>query len=477
MDPTSILGIITASFQFAEIALKTVSKLVQISQALEDAPKRMRDQLHDIKKSINRLRNFSTEMERDLITSSISPDRLVSLKLAVEDWVATAGDLESRLSHLLNPPTMSNRPKWKDFKIACKSLSQFDDVQWKIQRLESLSHRVWEELLRTLLESQLQVQTRIIDGEAKISSCIQEAFRKLCDERTDCEHRLSTTLREEGAVTQAAIGDLTTSVNASFNQLNLRASRSYVHMANKINDHVSEEFRLMRTFISSTRLGNDLALMNEQQLQQSLLGPVHNDLLRNSQDDIGSRETSWVKENTSVVSHEMSLQAHTESNRFPPACCCPNRSGRTWRVSKNLRLRYCVVAHAASCPLAPTTQQLRALSIHIGLPRFLGPTIELSLTTSTQRSGYTVAQSLRYFPTVKRLNSPIFAEFDMISAFLNKSAYTLWQQNDVDAFRSVMRNLPKKLQSIAASGAGSCRDKDEVGNTVLLVRAIRESGV
>lgn len=178
MDPVIILSVAAASFQFAELAVKSFSKIAKITKDFEDVPKRMRDQLNDIETSITRLRDFSTDLTRDASASSLEPSRLGSLTSAVDNWLTTAADLESTLQGILNPSTASKRHKWQ---IAFKSLRQSDDIEWQIQRFQSLNHEIWRELLRTLLASQLQIKSDILDGETRISSNLSVAFQKLED--------------------------------------------------------------------------------------------------------------------------------------------------------------------------------------------------------------------------------------------------------------------------------------------------------
>lgn len=476
MDPVTILSVAAASFQFAELAVKSFSKIAKITKDFEDVPKRMKDQLNDIEKSIARLRDFSTDLTKDASVSSIGPSRLGSLTSAVDNWLTTAADLESTLQGILNPMTASKRHKWR---IAFKSLRQADDIEWQVQRLQSLNHEIWGELLRTLLASQLQIMNDILDGETKISSNLRVAFRKLQDEQSDSKSHLVAIVQEEGTNTRTTLENLTASMKASFDQLSLRASRDQEATVDRINTRVSAEIRGMRAVVSSATRGK-YALLNygpetsSMPLSLAWLGLVRDSSLLTAKDDsleILSRDNAPAAPDPFIPLHHRSWLP----NQSLPPCRCCLRTRRVWQVSKGLRLRYLALKHVFPCTQSLGTEQFRSVSIYVELPRFMGPTIEVSVATATERTGYAFSQTFRYFPTVKRLTSPIFAEFDTLRNLFRNGHYidaVTPEQIDIDAVRCSIRDLPTRLQRITATGTGSCRDKDEVGNTLLLVCAM-----
>lgn len=468
MDPVTLLSVAAASFQFAELAVKSFSKIAKITKDFEDVPKRMRDQLNDIEASITRLRDFSTDLTRDTSVSSLEPSRLGNLTLAVDSWLTTAADLESTLQGILNPSTASKRHKWQ---IAFKSLRQSDDIEWQMQRLQSLNHEIWGELLRTLLASQLQIKSDILDNEIKISSNLRVAFQKLEDGQSDSKSHLVAIVREEGANTRTTLDNLTTSMKASFDQLSLRASRDQEATVDRINTRVSAEIRELRALVSSATRGKYALLNYGLKTSNIPLGLAHDGSLLTVKDDspqIVSRDNAPAAPNPFIHLHHRS---RSPNQSLPPCRCCP-RTTRVWQVTRGFRLRYEAVKHDFPCSQSLETTQFRSISVHIELPRFMGPSMEVSVATATERTGYAFSQTFRYFPTVKRLTSPIFGEFDKLRNLFRNGHYidaVTPEQIDIEAVRCTIRDLPMRLQRITATGTGSCRDKDEVGNTLLLV--------
>lgn len=468
MDPVTLLSVAAASFQFAELAVKSFSKIAKIIKNFEDVPKRMRDQLNDIEASITRLRDFSTDLTRDTSVSSVEPSRLGNLTLAVDSWLTTAADLKSTLQGILNPSTASKRHKWQ---IAFKSLRQSDDIDWQVQRLQSLSHEIWGELLRTLLASQLQIKSDILGGETKISSNLRVAFQRLQDEQPSSKSHLVATVQEEGTRTRTTLDNLTTSMSANFNQLSLQASRDQDTMIGRVNAHVSEEIRELRALVSSATSGTYALLGCGPETSPLPLGLARGGSLLTTKDS--GLET--VPRDNAPAAPDPFIHVHQRTwipNQSLTPCRCSVRIKRVWQVSRGLRLRYEAVKHDFPCSQSLETTQFRSLSIHIELPRFMGPSMQVSVATATERTGYAFSQTFRYFPTVKRLTSPIFGEFDKLRNLFRNGHYidaVTPEQIDIDTVRCTIRDLPKRLQKITATGTGSCRDKDEVGNTLLLV--------
>lgn len=465
MDPVTILSVAAASFQFAELAVKSLSKIAKITKDFEDVPKRMRDQLNDIESSITRLRDFSTDLTRDASVSSLEPSRLGSLVSAVDNWLTTAAGLESTLQGILNPSTTSKRRK---LQVAFRSLRQADDIEWQVQRLQSLNHEIWGELLRTLLASQLQIKNDILDGETKISSNLRVAIQKLEDEQSDSKSHLVAIVQEEGTNTRATLDNLTASMKASFDQLSLRASRDQEAMVDRINTRVSAEIRELRALVSSATHGKYALLNRGLETSNMPLGLARDGSLLTAEDDsleIASRDNAPAAPDPFIPLH------HRTNQSLSPCRCCL-RTTRVWQVTRGLRLRYEAVKHEFPCSQSLEMTQFRSVSIHIELPRFMGPTMVVSVATATERSGYAFSQTFRYFPTVKRLTSPIFGEFDRLRNLFRNGHYmdtVTPEQIEIDAVRCTIRDLPTRLQRITATGTGSCRDKDEVGNTLLMV--------
>lgn len=470
MDPVTILSVAAASFQFAELAVKSISRIAKMSQDLKDIPKRLRDQLNDIETSITRMRDFSTDLTTNPSLSSLEPSRLGSLTSAVNNWMTTAANLESTLHDVLNPSTASKSRKWK---VAFASLRQADDIESEIRRLQSLNNEIWGELLRTLLASQLQIKSGILDGETNISSKLQVAFQRLQDEQSNYKGHLVATIQEEGTNTRTTLDNLATSINASFGQLSLQASHDQEVVVGRINAHISEEFRALRAFVSSSTSWKHAFIDDGPETSNMTPPLVRGGSLLTAEDDsveILSGGNAPAAPDPFIPFHQRSWHA----NQSPPPCSCPLRIKRVWQVLKGLRLRYEAVRHVFPCQQSSEMGQFRSVSIRIELPRFMGPTIEVSVATATATTGYALSwTTFTCFPTVKRLASPIFGEFDRLQRFFRKGKFPEpLELIDMEAFRCDIRDLPRRLQRITATGAGSCRDKDEVGNTLLLVCAM-----
>lgn len=522
MDPVSIIGVAAASFQFAEVAVRSISKIAKITQNLEDVPRRMKDHLNDTQTSIARLRDLSAELRRDPSVSSLESSRLGRLTTAVDKWINVAAGLESRLHGVISPSNSPKYQKWKDLRLACRSLRQAEDIEWQVERLKRLSDDIWEELLRTILASQLEIKSCLFDGEARISSNLRGVFHQieaaqvdskaqllatiqeegaetrrtldnsalstssdicnraveLQDAQSNCKDELSAVILEEGNKNREALGSHTESLNSSFNNLkreySLQARQHRDIAVGKVNAHISQELRAFRSFLLSATHG-DHAFLDTGLETSATTSVVHGEsLLTASHNTLGSPLT-----HNNPTAPDPFIPANQRSRSFtqvPPPCCCPLRVKKVWQVSKGLRLRYEAVKHVFPCSQSIDTQNFRSASIRIELPPFMGPAIDVSVATATTRTGYSFTQSLRYFPTVQRLNSPIFREFDALHTSLEQ--YTRSQAFDPDhigSIRCMIQALPRKLQAIAAGGTGSCRDKDEVGNTILLVCVIIQS--
>lgn len=145
--------------------------------------------------------------------------------------------------------------------------------------------------------------------------------------------------------------------------------------------------------------------------------------------------------------------------------------------------------HDESCPWFRSPAWSRRYQFSFQLLPFLNKTVEIVFGATFQGGGFHIEPPLRVYPTVRRLQSPIFSLFDNLPKrctletteleyFTEYSWVDQWDRVrcagwkwDLGRVRLELANLPEKLAMIQASGRGSIRDKDESGQTLLVVRA------
>lgn len=143
MDPASIIGIVAAACQFAELAAKGAIKGAGLLKSLRDTPAKLTELLRVVQISKQNMVQLRDHLAHPTLLSLSTQLQLQSFRDDIDQAHRIAEDLELQIEALVGPTTQSLRgikKLWRDV-IIVKKEGELNDRFEAIQRYNEQIHR------------------------------------------------------------------------------------------------------------------------------------------------------------------------------------------------------------------------------------------------------------------------------------------------------------------------------------------------
>lgn len=469
MDPVTAIGLAASSIQLAEFGVHVLLGIIKVAKDLKDLPKRLKELLDDVKKSIQRTCSLRDSLQDPASTfaKGITSDQATSLRTVVEDGYQAALALQKKLDRRFgSSPAGKLSRAWR----AIVSLDMEKDVEERMRRIIRLNDEITRQLQVASLESQVHHAGTIADANSFLGSKIDQLHLQLEDQQETVQSHFDDGLRREHVVTRNEIHSLRDTIlqimTTERQQLPPDTQALALTLSDEDRAKLAKEVCIaLATYPSDLRDSYDSLLHTEPELGQQA-------------PQVERPWRSW--------------------NRL---CTCRLIRDTSTRGPRSLRLEYQASStHSPSCTYAKNAEKTWKYTLSVLLLPLSKKTVAFTFSASFQGGGFCIAPLLSVYPTVQRSSSPVFQEFDLIpmrcayfairstghhSRSVSRQSYTesityggIRDQNgyrfdvywNLSLLKSQLGALIRNILEAESFGAGSLSDKDEFGNTLLHVR-------
>jgi hypothetical protein len=154
VDPICVLGAAAAAAQFGDAAAHLLLESIKLLKNLNETPKRMEQQLHDVTKSIERILVFRNTIlaPGSPVFIHLTPQQLKRIDEAISDANVAMESLHRSLQFLFPRQTSTVNNALNSLWRAVVSVTKEKDIQEKVQRINRIHQELMQELLMTELE-------------------------------------------------------------------------------------------------------------------------------------------------------------------------------------------------------------------------------------------------------------------------------------------------------------------------------------
>jgi len=471
MDPVSALGVAATTLQFAEVAGKALFTTIRLMKDLRDVPIRLKSLFDDVEKAVQRIGYLHQSLQdpTSKFATTLPELQLKLLRSLVDDGRLAIADLYQKLERVVGPQAQAGARLKKAWRAAV-SVKLEADIERDLERIQ----RVNNDLTRQLQIATLELQADVVPSVGNLSQTTEALRVELEKLRLDLQMvSLQRTMIASTSVSQAS----------------LSLGSSPTEPENTTQTILVRERDIFRldTIPALSMLSKRETVELSQHVAQDLV--LHSGASKQlSRSSRSARPTTA----SSVLSTPWAQPEEL-------VCTCKGPRQRTSRRYGFVSLDYGSRSmHWRSCPFVGANKKLSHYAISLNMAPFVQRTVVIGLDSTVQGGSVSIAPSIKLFATVKRSDSEIFKLFDTFPDHCSEKHFyqapgsrfqdllesqvhveqIASQGNtleflfawDIDAVRTQLRLLARKLLQVATEGNGTLGDRDEGGNTILHVR-------
>ncbi|KAK3485245.1 uncharacterized protein B0T23DRAFT_327068 [Neurospora hispaniola] len=490
MDPASILGIVAAACQFAELAAKGAIKGAGLLKSLRDTPAKLTELLRLVQISKQNMVQLRDHLAHPTLLGLLPQLQLQSFRDNIDQAHKIAKELEVQIESLVEPTTQDLRgikKLWRDV-ITVKKEGEFNDRFEAIQRYNEQIHRGLSGLQVALstknLESSVAIGTRVNENTTVLAE-IKDKVYELNSRKTDVDIDVNVHGSTLIAAQQTRASPATTRV-----EFELRLEPV------SIRDEIRSELMLLMTGQGPYASASNALLPIVSRLSYEDRAQVASMLLM-----------TQAQHTNSPRRHSNSAAARRSSDRHPapgpPLCDCDIKTYNIGKTFKRGPFSFGYgyenqKRHHNSCPYSggQTAKRTWNSELCMQLLPLVNKTVQFALSATIGGGGFELRFPLKVVPTVQRANSAIFMLFDNFAErcaelgffreyyvdqrlypdFYVDYRYYVYQYRrdsntaavwDIDRIRQELQHIHRVLCDAHILQIGSIRDRDESGFTVL----------
>ncbi|EGO55041.1 hypothetical protein NEUTE1DRAFT_139321 [Neurospora tetrasperma FGSC 2508] len=489
MDPASIIGIVAAACQFAELAAKGAIKGAGLLKSLRDTPAKLTELLRLVQISKQNMVQLRDHLAHPTLLSLLPQLQLQSFRDDIDQAHKIAEELEVQIESLVGPTTQDLRgikKLWRDV-ITIKKEGEFNDRFEAIQRYNEQIHRGLSGLQVALstknLESSVAIGTRVNQNTTVLAE-IKDKVYELNSRKTDVDIDVNVHGSTLIAAQQTRASPATTRV-----EFELRLEPV------SIRDEIRSELMLLMTGQGPYASASNALLPIVSRLSHEDRAQVTSMLLMTQ-----AQHANNPRRHSNSAAVRRSFDWH--SAPWPPLCDCDIK---TYNIEKTFKRGPFSFGygyenqkrHHTSCPYngGEAVKQTWNYRLCMQLLPLVNKTVQFALSATIGGDGLELQFPLKVFPTVQRANSAIFMLFDnfaercaelgffrgyyvnqrLYPQFLVHGVYPIDNEHDsntavawdIDRVRQELRHIRRVLCDAHVLRIGSIRDRDESGFTVL----------
>ncbi|KAK1779641.1 hypothetical protein QBC45DRAFT_450795 [Copromyces sp. CBS 386.78] len=502
MDPASIIGIVAAACQFADLAAKGAIKGAGLLKSLEDTPVKLAELLGTVETSKKNMVQLRGHLTHPTLMSFLPHSQLQSFRADIEKAYKAVEELELHLEPLVGYPSQDQRGikrLWRAV-VLLKREGEFNERFETIQRHNEQIYRRLSGLQLALsaknLETSVMIETKVNENTSALTE-IGKHVKELNDRKTDVGIDVNVHGSSLIGVQQTGYSPARTPV-----EFEMRIEPSTVR------DEIRSELMLLMTG------------QHPYPSSFSVLLPI---LSRLSDEDKAGVARSLGMDRPQQPSDPRSTSNFAAAKPFfdqypasgSPICGCKidtSKGGREFRrgpfsfgfsyQSQKRHHTSCLHGnrnqnrHHASCSYneGEAVKRTWKYQLCIQLLPLVNKTLHCAFSATMGEGGLELRFPLKVFPTVRRTSSAIFSLFDNFtercaklsfsSKYDNKRLFLTWKLEpshpetnqpshvhdfvwDIDRVREELRYMHRVLCNAHLLQIGSIRDTDESGYTVL----------
>ncbi|EAA29742.1 hypothetical protein GE21DRAFT_9721 [Neurospora crassa] len=489
MDPASILGIVAAACQFAELAAKGAIKGAGLLKSLRDTPAKLTELLTLVQISKQNMVQLRDHLAHPTLLSLSSQFQLQTYRDDIGKAHKVAQDLELQIESLVGPTTQDLRgikKLWRDV-ITIKKEGEFNDRFEAIQRYNEQIHRGLSGLQVALstknLESSVAIGTRVNENTTVLAE-IKDKVYELNSRKTDVDIDVNVHGSTLIGAQQTRASPATTRI-----ELELRLEPA------TIRDELRSELMLLMTGQGLYASASNALLPIVSRLSHEDRAQVASMLLMNQ-----IPYSNNPRRHSNSAAARRSFDRHSASG--PTVCGCDTKTYNTGKAFRRGPFSFGYgyenqKRHHTSCPYSggQAVKQTWNYQLCMQLLPLVNKTVQFAFSATIGGGGFELRFPLKVFPTVQRANSAIFRLFDNFAErcaeldffreyYVDERLYpwfcvrricptnnghdsntaVVW---NIDRIRQELRHIHRVLCDAHILQIGSIRDRDESGYTVL----------